>query len=107
MPRLLGASRANWLILTGESIGASTALEWGLVNKVAPLARLDAEVDKVADGLLACGTQALRAQKALLRSWEELPLPQALRHSISTFGAAFTTGEPQEFMQAFLDRRRK
>jgi len=59
----------------------------------------------VTDGFLACGAQVLRTQKALLRSWEQLPLSQALRQSIESFGEAFTTGEPQEFMQAFLDRR--
>ena len=106
MPRLLGSGRANWLILTGESIDAITALAWGLLNKVVPLAQLNAEIDKVAAGFLACGAQALRTQKALLRSWEELPLPQALHNSIESFGQAFTTGEPQEFMQAFLDRPR-
>jgi enoyl-CoA hydratase len=105
MPRLLGASRASWLILTGETIGASTALDWGLVNGVVPLAQLDAEIDKIADGFLACGAQVLRTQKALLRAWEELPLPQALSQSIESFGQAFITGEPQQFMQAFLDRR--
>ena len=105
MPRLLGSSRASWLILTGETISASTALDWGLLNKVVPLAQLDAEIDKVTDGFLACGAQVLRTQKALLRSWEQLPLSQALRQSIESFGEAFTTGEPQEFMQAFLDRR--
>ena len=106
MPRLLGCSRANWLILTGETIDAATALAWGLLNKVVPQAQLDAEIDRVMEGLLACGAQALRSQKALLRSWEELPLQQALHHSIAAFGQAFTTGEPQTYMQAFLDRPR-
>ena len=106
MPRLVGASRASWLILSGERIDAATALQWGLVNKVVPLDRLDAEIGRLAAGFLACGAQALRAQKALLRSWEELPLAQALRQSIESLGAAFTSGEPQQFMQAFLDRRR-
>ena len=106
MPRLLGSSRASWLILTGETITASTALSWGLVNQVVPLAQLDAEIDNVVEGFLACGAQALRTQKTLLRSWEELPLQQALRLSIAAFGEAYTTGEPQQFMQAFLDRPR-
>jgi enoyl-CoA hydratase len=105
MPRLLGSGRASWFILTGEAINASTALDWGLINRVVPLAQLDAEIDKTVDGFLACGAQVLRTQKALLRSWEELPLTQALRHSVISFGQAFTTGEPQKFMQAFLDKR--
>jgi enoyl-CoA hydratase len=105
MPRLLGSTRAGWLVLTGETIDASTALNWGLVNSVGPLEQLDEEIGKVVNGLLACGDQALRTQKALLRSWEELPLSQALHQSIAAFGKSFTTGEPQEHMQAFLDRR--
>lgn len=105
MPRLLGTTRASWLLITGESIDAPTALAWGLVNSVVPLAQLDAEIGKTVDALLACGDQALRTQKALLRSWEELPLTQALRQSIEAFGRSFTTGEPQKYMQAFLDRR--
>jgi enoyl-CoA hydratase len=105
MPRLLGSSRASWLILTGETIDAATALDWGLLNSVAPLAQLDAEIDKLADRFLACGAQVLRTQKALLRSWEQLPLSQALHQSIEAFGRSFTTGEPQRYMQAFLDRR--
>ena len=60
---------------------------------------------RLEDGV-ACGDQALRTQKALLRSWEELPLSQALQQSIAAFGRAFTTGEPQKYMQAFLDRPR-
>lgn len=107
MPRLLGGGRANWLLLTGETIDAATALEWGLVNGVLPLAQLDAEIDKATDGFLACGAQVLRKQKALLRSWEQLPLSQALHQSVASFGQAFTTGEPQEYMQAFLDRKAK
>jgi enoyl-CoA hydratase/carnithine racemase len=106
MPRLLGSTRAGWLVLTGETIDAPTALGWGLVNRVVSLSQLDAEIGKVVDGLLACGDQALRTQKALLRSWEELPLSQALHHSIAAFGKSFTTGEPQKYMQAFLDRPR-
>ena len=105
MPRLLGAGRARWLILTGATIDAPTALAWGLINSLVPQAQLDAEISKVVDGFLACGDQALRTQKALLRSWEEMPLPQALCQSIEAFGKSFTTGEPQRYMQAFLDRR--
>jgi hypothetical protein len=48
----------------------------------------------------------LRAQKALLRQWEELPLKQSVDLSIGVFGQSFLTGEPQRLMQAFVDRKR-
>src|SRR2546422_1255721 len=34
LPRLMGAGRAAWLVLTGEAIDARKACEWGLVEEV-------------------------------------------------------------------------
>lgn len=34
LPRRIGRHRTAWLALTGRSIGASTALEWGLVDEL-------------------------------------------------------------------------
>lgn len=106
MPRLIGMARARWLILTGATIDAATARDWGLVDLVAPAAALDAAVEAALRPVVACGPAALRAQKELLRAWEELPLSQAIDASIPVFGRAFGTGEPQAHMQAFLERKR-
>jgi len=106
MPRLIGQSAAAWLLLTGESIDAATALAWGLVHRCVPLADLDTIVEETAVLLAGLGRQALRQQKALLRSWEERPLEDSIAASVSEFGRAFATGEPQHHMTAFLNRRR-
>mgnify|MGYP003392480811 CR=1 FL=1 len=106
LPRLIGWSRTNWLLLTGENIDAQTALNWGLVDAVVPDDGLDAEIEKIAASILACGEQAIRAQKALLRHWENVPLDQAINDSVKTFGEAFLTGEPQHHMGAFVNRKR-
>ena len=50
--------------------------------------------------------EALRAQKALLRQWEELPLKQSVDLSIGVFGQSYLTGEPQRLMQGFVDRKK-
>src|ERR1700761_8792458 len=34
MPALIGASHSAWLLLTGETIDAATAVTWGLVHEV-------------------------------------------------------------------------
>jgi enoyl-CoA hydratase/carnithine racemase len=101
LPRLIGWGRARWLIMT-----AATALTWGLVDVVAPGGGLDAAVEKTVAALLECGPEALRAQKALLRQWEDLPLKESVDLSIGVFGQAFLTGEPQRLMQGFIDRKR-
>jgi enoyl-CoA hydratase len=106
LPRLIGAGRARWLLMTAENIDAPTALAWGLVDVVAPQGELDAAVEKTVATLLECAPEALRAQKDLIRQWEELPLKQAIDVSIGVFGRSFLTGEPQRLMQGFIDRKR-
>jgi enoyl-CoA hydratase/carnithine racemase len=106
LPRLIGWGRARWLLMTAENIDAPTALAWGLVDAVAPEGGLDAAVEKTVEMLLASAPQALRAQKALLRQWEELPLKESVDVSIGVFGQSYLTGEPQRLMQAFIDRKR-
>ena len=106
MPRLIGQARARWLLLTGESIDAATALSWGLVDRVVPPAELDAEVTRLAQSLAAMGPAVLRQQKRLLREWEDQGVDVAINNSVAEFGAAFDTGEPQQHMGAFLSRKK-
>ncbi|CCE06645.1 enoyl-CoA hydratase [Bradyrhizobium sp. STM 3843] len=106
LPRLIGWGRARRLLLTAETIDAPTALDWGLIDAVAPEGGLDAAVEQTVEALLACGPAALRAQKALLRQWEELPLKESVAVSIGAFGRSFLTDEPKRLMQAFIDRKR-
>jgi enoyl-CoA hydratase/carnithine racemase len=106
MPRLIGASRTRWLVMTAENIDASTALAWGLIDVVTSAAELDAAVEALVGSLLLCGQEALAAQKRLMHQWEELPLSQAIDATIPVFGKAFLTGEPQRHMQEFLNRPR-
>src|SRR5262249_48542097 len=93
LPRLIGWGRARWLVMTAENIDAPTALAWGLIDKVAPKAGLDAAVERTVEALLECGPEALRSQKALLRQWEELPLRESVDLSIGVFGKSFLTDE--------------
>ncbi len=105
LPRLIGWGRARWLVMTGENIDAPTALAWGLIDAMAPPGGLDAAIERTIESLLACGPEALRAQKALLRQWEELPLTESINLSIAVFGRSFLSGEPQRMMQRFIDRK--
>jgi enoyl-CoA hydratase len=106
LPRLIGWGRARWLVMTANNIDAPTALAWGLIDVMAPPGGLDAAVEHTVEDLLECGPEALRAQKALLRQWEELPLTESVNRSIAVFGQSFLSGEPQRMMQQFIDRKR-
>ena len=106
LPRRVGMSAATWLLLTGETIGADEALRIDLLHQVHAPEALDAAVQATARQLAGLGPQVLRQQKRLLRDWERLPLEDSIQRSVAEFARAFSTGEPQQHMQAFLTRRR-
>ena len=107
MPKLIGESRAAWMLLSGDNIGSDQALNWGLINESVPLEELDTRTLTIAQNFAAIGPAVLRQQKTLLRRWEKLSLTDAINDSVQEFGKAFETGEPQKFMNQFLEHKRK
>ncbi len=106
LPMLVGWGRAREILLLGETFSAEDARSWGLVERVAEPQALDAAVEAWLESLLACSPGAVRAQKALIRKWEDLPLSAAISAGIDSFAAAFATPEPKQAMAAFLERQR-
>ena len=51
--------------------------------------------------LAAAGPNAVRAQKRLVRLWEDAPLEEAVTKSVIMFGEAFETDEPATLMASF------
>jgi enoyl-CoA hydratase len=107
LPRLIGAGRARWLVMTGETINAGEALIWGLVEKMVDLQQLDAAVDAALDAILAGSDDAIRAQKRLCKLWEEAPLAESIRASIDEFAKSYESGEPNRRVADFRAARKK
>ena len=107
LPRLIGWGRARRLLLLGEIHDAREAESWGLVDQVVAPQNLGKAIDKIVDSILNTGPNAIRLQKKLMRSWEELPLSAAIEAGIDSFAEAFETDEPRLMMDAFLNRRKK
>jgi len=102
MPRLIGKTRTNWLLLTGEVIDADKALSWGIIDQLVAPEKLDEEVSKLADGLAELGPKVLAQQKRLLREWEDEPADVSIMNGVKEFASAYETGEPQHYMQTFF-----
>ena len=110
LPMLIGWGRTRRLLLTGETIDASTAERWGLVERVAQAGELEGAVEETVALILACGPQAVRRQKALMREWEELTLARAIERGIDAFSDSFLGEEPRRRMEDFLaaaERRKR
>ena len=105
LPRIVGTGRARWLVMTGETIDAQTALAWGLVEKICGYEDLDNQTDKTLDAILAGEPEAIRAQKRLCRMWEEAPLAESIAASIDEFARSYESGEPSRRVAAFRRAR--
>ena len=106
LPRLVGWGKASELLMTGESIDAAEALRVGFVQRLCAPEELEARTRDWVEAILAAGPGAVRAQKRIMRGWEELPEGQAIAASIDEFAAMFPTGEPAEFMRPFVERKK-
>ena len=88
------------------AIDAAKALQWGFLNELTAPDSLDAAIEHAVAEILRCGPGAVRAQKALLRSWEAPTIERGLKQSIAVFESVYAQAEPAEYMRRFLDRKR-
>ena len=105
--RLIGEGNTRWMLLTGASINAARAHDWGFVLDVVANDKLDATIAHTVSEILECGPAAVRAQKALLRAWEDPAIERGLKHSIAVFGEVYEGPEPDAYMARFLERKKK
>jgi enoyl-CoA hydratase len=106
LPMLIGWGRTRQVVLFGENFTAQQAHSWGLVNELASDGDLDDAVGRWLTQLLSCSPGAIRLQKQLIRSWEDMPLSVAIQAGIESFTTAVRSGEPSVAMRDFLDRQK-
>jgi enoyl-CoA hydratase/carnithine racemase len=118
MPFVLGQKKTNELLYTGDVISAEEALKLGLVNRIVPADRLEAEVEALVAKIARTPLPVLSLTKqALLRAYEAMGLREAVAAnlSLSTLLNSADTPEQREFdriaaeqgLRAALDWRDK
>jgi enoyl-CoA hydratase/carnithine racemase len=104
----VGAARTRELFLLGRYIDAPTALQWGLVNRVAPAPELEPAALELALELAGNAPLAQAGNKrvisALLEAEGELPVHVA-EQLIELRRASFASEDMREGMRAFAEKR--
>lgn len=105
LPRIVGTRRAAELFFTGRTFTAREALEMGIVNRLVPEPELDWAARKWAEELAAGPTQAIGRIKELLRQSQRMPVEEFLELEARFQEASARTGDFQEGVRAFAERR--
>ena len=103
--RNLQRKHAMEMLLTGEPISAQRALEWGLVNRVAPVDALDSEVFSLAKLIASKPRATVAAGKRGFYQQMDMDLPQAYALAGQVIAADFAHPEGGEGMNAFIEKR--
>lgn len=105
LPRLIGAARAKEMIMLGGMVDASTALSYGLVNRVVEENVVE-EALKLATKLAALPPIALRSAKQVVNQGQSMELKLAIDLEAMAWASLFATEDQKEGMRAFLEKRK-
>ena len=105
LTRAIGRKRALEMLLTGQPIDAATAAVWGLVNRVVPADRLDAEVMALANQIAAASPLTIRTGKQAFYRQIEEDQATAYAEMGEVMAVAALTHDAQEGIAAFLEKR--
>lgn len=105
LPRLIGATRALELLLTGRRIDAKEALAMGLISHLVPYARLTTAADALVAELAARGPLALRYAKEAVWKGVDMTLEQGIRLEQDLYVLLQTTADRAEGIRAFQRKR--
>jgi enoyl-CoA hydratase/carnithine racemase len=103
--RVIGRRRAMQMLLTGASISAETAHEWGLVNAVVPADTLVVASHAMATSASAGAPETTAIAKRALYDNLDLSLADAYAHATELTWRRVVGEEAQEGISAFLDKR--
>jgi len=106
MPRLIGRNRTLELLMNGDAITALEAERIGLVNRVFPAERFDAEVD----GFVSKLTSQSRVLLEMTKQAVDAGLQASVRAAIAAaeklyMGDMMKTEDAAEGLKAFLEKR--
>jgi enoyl-CoA hydratase len=106
LTRAVGKAIAMEMVLNNRTLSAEEALQFGLVNRVAPVdSYLDEAIDLAAE-IATRAPLAIRLGKEAVNFAFEAPLKEGIRHERRAFYFLFASHDQKEGMRAFTEKRK-
>jgi len=103
LTNLIGKGRAMEMILTGNMINATTALQFGLVNKVVPQIDLLDTAISILQNIMSKSSISIAA---IIQSVNAAGTKDGYKMERESFGNCFGTEDMKEGVNAFLEKRK-
>ncbi|WP_118972332.1 enoyl-CoA hydratase-related protein [Taibaiella koreensis] len=105
LPRLIGFQRASALMMTGDKVMATEAMNMGMIYKAFADDSFEAESKKIAEQLAKMPTKALAYTKAALNQSYSHSLTEQLQVEEEYQATCANTADFNEGIAAFLEKR--
>ncbi|MEW6443775.1 MAG: enoyl-CoA hydratase-related protein [bacterium] len=102
----VGKKKSLEMLLCGDMIDSAEAQSLGLVNRVVPLEKLEAETLTFAEKLLSKSPLAVKLGKQFYYRMLDLPFARRFEHSSDVFADLCTSEDAREGVDAFLAKRK-
>jgi len=104
--RNIGRKRALEMLLTGDTIDAHTAADWGLVNRVVPAAKLHEESLRLIQAASGGSTLSKGIGKQAYYAQIDLDQPKAYAYAMEVMASTSQTPDAKENARAFKEKRK-
>lgn len=106
LTRAIGLRKAMEMLLTGDSISAKEAWQYGLVNRVVPVEAYYSEALKLAKRISRQAPLAVKVIKKNVHKAADLSLQEGMDYERNSFYLLLASEDRKEGMQAFLEKRK-
>lgn len=105
LSRAVGRKHAMEMLLTGRTVEACTAAEWGLINRAVPAEQLHAETRALAARVAESSSLTVAIGKQAFYSQIDLDQPKAYAYAKEVMTMNALAQDAQEGISAFLEKR--
>lgn len=105
LPRVVGTAKAKEMILMGEFLSATEAVEIGLVNRIAPAGESVAVATAMAIVIASRGPVAVREAKKAIDAATDTAMDDGLARELDASERVFDSQDMLEGARAFFEKR--
>ena len=103
--RNLSRKQAFEMLITGEFIDAHTALQQGLINRVASAEQLDQTLQSLIEAITAKSSVAVRTGKSMFYKQLDMELAEAYEYAAEVMTCNMMADDVSEGIDAFIEKR--